>query len=616
MMKNLFLSDIMELYEACLQTQHPAKKAKEIIDHTKTAINRYTLPGWGLKPFKSRRPTQLEIDGATTFKKGINVEKFTTALEAQEKAFELLQPSDSSKEVYSSRLKALISWCEKQSWWPGNTDPDKVIDRCPARHQKYGPMQKNLVVNRPKLKPYGLIAEQISETLKAETELFRQFRTEIHWPNRLDESIKSSVAHDEITVIFQILGWFHHHRGVLLDDLNLNTLIPWVKLKYATCKEDAARMAAQAGDYVDRWICEFRNFLIKERDAKSPHTHQCYLKAILAVAKFQYYEELTSSDYSEVPAVKVVQKRLTLINKEFKNYVSAVDMDKKWLDLPELLKLIVERLRLECQPKSACGSVRAGTATASSFQRYILWGCLTYSPPRRQQELRGLKIGLECLIDRPEGVPANGLYHPLPPIQKRDRNYSCLHKTPDGRWFRDTPAESYKTGKTYGHQELEIPNVPFDDGKFFYDYLEAWLYGCPKKSNGNPKKKKKSDGNPKKWKTPNEWWHSCGRSDFNPNHEFVFVQHNGKPFAHQGMYQYLSAAAHAFTGQRVGPHLVRDIFATYFLNEGAPESDVASLAYAMGHSPEMLRKNYDKRTPNQKHKPIQLALSKVVQESL
>jgi integrase len=87
-------------------------------------------------------------------------------------------------------------------------------------------------------------------------------------------------------------------------------------------------------------------------------------------------------------------------------------------------------------------------------------------------------------------------------------------------------------------------------------------------------------------------------------------------FCSRQMYHYLSTAAHALTGQRVTPHLVRDIFATHFLDKGAPDSDVASLAYAMGHSQEMLRASYDRRTPNQKHRPIQLAVMELVQKSL
>jgi hypothetical protein len=596
MTKNLFLTDVMQLYVAYLQSQHPLKKAQEIATQTETAINRYTLPGFGMETFKGRKPTRIETEKAKAFKQSLSVEKLPTLLEVQEKTFELLQAPAASKNVYRSRLKELIAWCTKQAWWPGNTSPDKVVDCCPPRHQNYGRMDKTLLVNRPKLPPYGLKAEQISKNLKAETELFFQFRTATHWPNRPDEPVKANIAHRDITVIFQVLGWVHSHRKVSLEELSLNTLIPWVKLKYVDSKEAATAMAAQAGDYVDCWICEFCKFLTEERNAKSPNTHHTYLKAILAVAKFQYHKEITSKDYGEVPAVEVLRQRLTLIDKESKNYVPAVDMDKKWLDLQEVWKQIVEPLRLECQPKSARGYVRAGTATASSFQRYILWGFLTYVPPRRQQELRGLKIVLECPVKRPVDVPADGLYQPLPTGQKRDRNYGYLYRALDGRWIRDTTPECYKTGKTYGHQDLEIPNVEFADGRCFYDYLEAWLYGYSTKSDG--------------------MWHSCGRLEFNANHDFVFVQRNGEPFAQSAICHYLSIAAHALTGQRVTPHLVRDIFATHFLDNGAPDSDVASLAYAMGHSQDMLRASYDRRTPNQKHRPIQSAISKLIQESL
>jgi hypothetical protein len=611
MTKNLCLSDVIQLYVVHLQSQHPLKKAQEIATQTETAINRYTLPGFEMEPFKGRKPTRIETERAKAFKQSLSVEKLPIMLEAQDKTFELLKPSADSKNVYRSRLRELIAWCMKQGWWPGNTSPAKVVDCCPPRHQSYGSIEKTSLTNRPRLAPYGLRSEQVSKALKAETESFYQFRTATHWPNRPDEPVKASVVDHEIRVIFQVLGWVHSHRGVPLEELALSTLIPSVELKYAVSKEAATIMATKAGDYVDRWICEFCNFLTEERGAKSPKTHQGYLSPILAVAKFQYHKEITSKDYREVPAVEVLRQRITLIGKEFKNYVSAVDMDKKWLDLPEVLKQIVEPLRLECQPKSARGSVRTGTATASSFQRYILWGFLTYAPPRRQQELRGLKIVLECPVKRSVDVPADGLYQPLPTGHNRDRNYGYLYKTPDGRWIRDTTPECYKTGKAYGHQELEIPNVQFDDGRCFYDYLEAWLYGYYIKSDGM-------------WQScgatfhPDEQKVGClraGRLEFSPNHNFVFVQHNGKPYTQSAIRQYLSTAAHALTGQRVNPHLVRDIFATYFLDNGVPDSDVASLAYAMGHSQEMLRASYDRRTPSQKHRPIQSAMSKLIQAS-
>lgn len=613
MKKNLSLTDILGLYATHVQSQHPQKKAQEIIAQSETAINRYTLPGWGLEPFKGRKPTRVETDMATTFKQGINVEQFTTAREAQEKAFELLQPSDSSKEVYRSRLKELISWCIKQGWWPGNTLPEKPVDCCGGRRRRgYGIMAKTLLTSRSALPPYGLQPEQVSEKLKAETENFYKFRTSAHWPGRLEDPVKTKACRNQIGLLFHLLGWFHHYREVPLEELSLNTLIPPIELKYAASKEAAAAMAAKVGDYVDCWVCEFCNFLIEERNAKSPHTRKNYLCALLAVAKFQYHKEITSSDYSEVPAVRVLRGRLSLGTKELNNHVPVADMDKKWLDLPQVLELIVEPLRDECQPKLACGSPRSLKATAYSFQRYVLWGCLTYSPPRRQQELRELKMALECPVKRPVDVPPDGLYQPLPTGRNRDRNCGYLYRTPDGRWFKDVTPESYKTGKKYGHQDLEIPNVQFPDGRCFYDYLEAWLYGYYKMPDGSWR----SCGAAFKPGEPSVGRLWAGRLQFDPVGEFVFVRHNGTPFAEDSMASYISNAAHALTGQRLTPHLLRDIFATHFLDNAASDSDIASLAYGMGHSPQILRAIYDRRRPVQKHRPIQLAVMELVQKSL
>ena len=117
MKSNLFLADILCLYVTHIQSQHLPKKAQEIIAQTETAINRYTLPGWGLAPFKGRKPTRVEIEAATAFKKGITIEQFTTALEVQEKVFERLQPSASSQEVYRCRLKEYQFKLDTRQMW-------------------------------------------------------------------------------------------------------------------------------------------------------------------------------------------------------------------------------------------------------------------------------------------------------------------------------------------------------------------------------------------------------------------------------------------------------------------------------------------------------------------
>jgi hypothetical protein len=54
------LTDILGFYATHIQTQHPAKKAQEIIAQTETAINRYTLPGWAWSLSKVASPRELK----------------------------------------------------------------------------------------------------------------------------------------------------------------------------------------------------------------------------------------------------------------------------------------------------------------------------------------------------------------------------------------------------------------------------------------------------------------------------------------------------------------------------------------------------------------------------
>ncbi len=58
------------------------------------------------------------------------------------------------------------------------------------------------------------------------------------------------------------------------------------------------------------------------------------------------------------------------------------------------------------------------------------------------------------------------------------------------------------------------------------------------------------------------------------------------------------------------------MFATHFLDRGASDDLISSLAYYMAHSVLTLRKIYDKRRPSQKRRPIEQAVLDLVQESL
>lgn len=103
-------------------------------------------------------------------------------------------------------------------------------------------------------------------------------------------------------------------------------------------------------------------------------------------------------------------------------------------------------------------------------QQRHTWGCLTFRPPPRQQELRNLKIGISCAVKKPSNIAPNQVIHPLPSYRDEAKYHDYLFKDVDKLWYIDMTPESYKTGKTYGHQKLLIPNQVFPDSKCFYDY--------------------------------------------------------------------------------------------------------------------------------------------------
>lgn len=110
---------------------------------------------------------------------------------------------------------------------------------------------------------------------------------------------------------------------------------------------------------------------------------------------------------------------------------------------------------------------------------------------------------------------------------------------------------------------LNIPDIPLADGKSFYDYLGAFLYSCYRDKKGN-------------WisggritdtdNTRTGKWYSL-RMQLNPNHNYVLAKpRNGEHYNHSEVTKLLRTSSNRLTGQRVHPHLLRGIFATWFLD--------------------------------------------------
>lgn len=135
----------------------------------------------------------------------------------------------------------------------------------------------------------------------------------------------------------------------------------------------------------------------------------------------------------------------------------------------------------------------------------------------------------------------------------------------DGRWvIRHGPGD-YKTGRSYGERPPLVLNSRI------YPELEAFI--------------------------------TTWRSELSPLHGRLFTQANGQPLTTESLYKLFYTTAFRITGRRCTPHMVRDSIVTFLRGGNATERELEALALFMGHSIEMQRASYDRRTKEQKVEP-------------
>jgi hypothetical protein len=259
-------------------------------------------------------------------------------------------------------------------------------------------------------------------------------------------------------------------------------------------------------------------------------------------------------------------------------------------------------------------------------------------PARRQQEYRTLRIALTCPVKRPSDVPSDGLYHPLPPYEVREKrldgtlrdNYlykTYLHKKkhyPQGVWVLDI--QQYKTRSTHAAQSIVIPNRQLADGSCFYDSLERYLYGSWM-SEGY-KNRLVYDWWQPELKGHRGRWVTLGRAEFNPGDAcclptgnncalwswgYVFLVPETGWLANQSAFAgSFETTSHRLIGKRITPHTMRYIWATWAYQVRLDDAQCRSLAYAMGHTVETLRGMYERCTPEEKRRPIEEAIDELL----
>jgi hypothetical protein len=652
--------EAIELYEEYVKATHPQEKAERIINELRSATLRFFASQLGFKrTTQGRKMTLGDSTSAQQFLQTLGVEALLNARQTLQEAFEKQKASIASKNTYGNRFNQFLSWSQEQEWWPSQGSWKAYVKNqcCPVLKNPYGDTSNTpLTERRTGYLKYQLKPQETPVALQKELDKFFQFLTSPEWPSRVIDPIEDSSAYEYIKDIRLMLGWFYRYQTppTKLEQMSLLQLLMLVTLDdlEGLTTRQQEKLWKQHKQTFEAWLCRYFSFLREVLSSKSPQTRRNKLGALLALAKFLYTDEVeTEGDYEQIPLIKLLNNHLEKVRKEIaewtKNRQSVSDFEKKWPDTQEgetalavVRAKIVEPLRIECRPRTSRGLFRGGFVIAKSHQHYLKWSFLADLPARRQQEYRTARIALSCPITRPEGVPQNGLYHPIPPYEVREKrrdgtikdNY--LYKTyvhrkkhyPQGVWVLDV--QQYKTYKTHGAQSIVIPNRQFADGSCFYDYLERYLYG---------------------WFLPagyrnsriyNWWqpeligcrgrWVTTGRAEFNPGDAcylptgnntaiwswgyLLVVPKLGTLADGPGFAGSFDTTSHRLIGKRITPHTMRYIWATWAYQVQLSDAQFRSLAYAMGHKVETLRQMYERCTPEEKRRPIEEAISELLFE--
>jgi hypothetical protein len=287
--------------------------------------------------------------------------------------------------------------------------------------------------------------------------------------------------------------------------------------------------------------------------------------------KFRFRKESSpastaKTSFEDIPIVGELRKWHRDVNKRQNTAPRVVSEKAKWISWPEYLE-VVQLARSELH--QLIDDYRSNEEAYSKRRRKTLLDqhCIFNTQQRR------IAFAYQKYL-------ILAIFANVPDRQRTIRElqiHSTLVKDGNDQWCIKHSPEDYKTGKTYG----ERPSLPLPVALTMEidDFIENW------------------------------------RPCFVPegNHIYLFVQpRTGKPLTSDSVYHSVARTCYQYTGKRTNPHLLRDMIVTHVReSSAASEQQLEALALFMGHSVNIQRKSYDRRTLTKKVEPA-VALMKQV----
>ncbi|MBM0745626.1 hypothetical protein JOY44_29850 (plasmid) [Phormidium sp. CLA17] len=570
------LLDALLAYESHVQSTMPPKQATAAWAQVRTALWRYTLPGWGLPSPQGQRLSPAEYEQGLQLLQQLPFKRLQEAPGVQERLFEQLAVAGNSRRTYRWALQRLMTWCQQQGWL------ETALVAEPAsrvRQHRRSANDVRLTTRRARQR-YRLVEAEQSEALRQELALFTQFLTGAGAEERDSMGVSAATAQQYLHQVERFLGWLHSEGGVPLQELSLRQLVVGSASSLGReqpvlpSEAEAERVVALVQAYLE-WLRTPQEEHLDGRSeaVQSPYTALRVINALFAVVRFVYRQDSVAGEQEAEPAqvtIAALQELRKVVYAQLKTHQAVSDESKKRLEWPEFLNL-VETLRGECvsqlhqSTQSKQGGVtlappRSLTAIAQSYQRFLLFAFLAYMPPRRSNELRKLTFSQ---LPRP--------HRPVRKAQALDGEASVLYPDQQGWWIKRV---DQKLKGPRSPDLVLVPNLSYTDGRCFYQYLEEWLLHYVYQ-----------DGRGKTVAVPGL------RSCFNPHHQRLFTLKKGEPYPDAVSFsKLLRFPAYRFTGKALDFHTVRGIYAAY--SKHKEDSSLASANSVQDSEDEVLSKAF------------------------
>jgi hypothetical protein len=625
----------------------PKKQARQCISETESALIRLVLPLMGFSlPKGQKKLTKSIKQTAFTHMSSLKAKQLPKAARLFEQALPNLPLSTHSRNTYGSRGRNWFAWTQEARYWPGEQISPEMAAQCaPNSLHGHGSSKTiSLTKRRGAYKQYSLTLDELNPRARQWFDEASLFLTRQNQPGRVFPPIAAYTLKMYQRSWLLIWGWQVHYNGVSLENLGPGHIFPVIDLdefEELSSKQQNRLWKLKQRELEDI-ICGYRDFLLEEMKAFSPHTWHAKLVHMHAAGRVLYSDWVElPDDYDLLPIFKKMRAAYADIQDAVDERMQSPDvacLAGKWPDVPEgstalheFQQRVLEPMRLECRPRNHSRKLRSSRRIAHLHQKYLRAGMMGLLPPLRQQVDRSLKLALSCPVNRPKFVPPEGYYYPLPPDDIREHDsagkladnylYHTYHINgrpyPEGIWVREV--QQHKTRQSLGVHRTIIPNRHFPDGSCFYDYLASYLEGVWWPQTWDSKPYQGSD--PRHLNTQGVWV-SEGRSSFEPKDiltedvdevpwrmGFLFPSpKTGLPYSEYSYGNMLQINAHRLIGKPITPHTMRYIWATWGHQVGLTDTELRSLAYSMGHTVNTLRRMYAKLTPIEQQQPIEEAI--------